>query len=186
MTTASEAIKEAYSHASVEDVILHTLELNHASFTEPVRVVNDFGVLLEASTVYGGLDIYGHTLTLESTAPVDPDTAVRFVGLYFNLELPAQSANRLPEIQITLDNVTREVSQYLDEAVESDDPITVIYREFLLNSPTVVQFKLQGLNIHKVTSRANTVTMTAIFSDLTNKAFPNRFYRPDEFPGLIQ
>lgn len=186
MATASEALKEAYAHASVEDVILHTLELHHSSFTDPVRVVNDFGTLLQASATYGGLDIYGHSLTLESTAPRNPGEAVEFVGLYFNMELPAQSANQLPEVRITLDNVTREVSQYLDEAVESNEPITVIYREYLLNTPTVVQFKLEGLDIHKVTSRTNTVTMSAVFADLTNKSFPDRVYRPEEFPGLIQ
>jgi hypothetical protein len=181
-----QAIKEAYASASVEDMILHTLELNHSTFPEPIRVVRDFGILLEASSVYGGLDIYGRTLTLEDTAPVEPSEAVRFVGMHFELELPAQAQNRLPELQIRLDNVTQDVAQYLDAAVEVAEPISLIYREYLLNSPTVVQFKLEGLNIHKVTSSTSMVVMTAVFEDLTNKAFPDRLYRPDEFPGLIQ
>ena len=181
-----QALKEAYASASVEEVILHTLEINHSAFTEPVRVVRDFGELLEASTVYGGLDIYGHLLTLEDDAPINAGEEVQFVGLHFELELPAQAQNRLPELQIRLDNVTRDVSQYLDAASELEEPLSLIYREYLLSSPDVVQFKLSTLNIHKVTSTTNTVTMTAVFEDLTNKSFPSRVYSPDEFPGLIQ
>ena len=40
-TALSAALKEAYASAGVDEVILHTLELWHASFTVPVRVVRD-------------------------------------------------------------------------------------------------------------------------------------------------
>ena len=178
MADLTEAIQEAYASSSTDEVILHTLELNHPSFSEPVRVVRDFGELLEAATEYGGLDIYGHTLGLE-----DGSTA-RFVGMMFDFELPEQEQNKVPELSITLDNVTREVTRYLDSAVLTDSPITVKYREYLLSSPNTIQYTLDGLTVRKVKCNNARVMMTALFTNLHNKAFPSKVYRPSEYPGL--
>ena len=46
-----DALKEAYASAPASEVILHTLELRHPSFTQPIRVVRDhaeFTCFLEA------------------------------------------------------------------------------------------------------------------------------------------
>lgn len=179
MADLTEAIQEAYASASTDEVILHTLELNHPSFSEPVRVVRDFGELLEAATEYGGLDIYGHTLGLED------GTSANFAGMMFDFELPEQEQNKVPELSITLDNVTRDVTQYLDTAVLTDSPITVTYREYLLSSPNTIQYTLSGLSVRKVKCSNARVTMTALFTNLHNKAFPNKVYRPSEYPGLL-
>lgn len=180
MVDFTDAIREAYASSDVDDVILHTLEFNHSTFAEPVRVVNDFGSLLEAATEYGGLDIYGHQLSIED------GSTVNFVGLSFDLELPEQTERSLPELQIKLENAQRELSQYLDSAVEEAEPITVIYREYLLSAPTVIQFSLSNMTINSVASTVRSVTMTAVFKDLHNRAFPNQVYRPSEFPGLVE
>lgn len=180
MSTYSDALREAYATSDVDDVILHTLEFNHSTFPEPVRVVNDFGSLLEAAAEYGGLDIYGHQLAIEDGTLVD------FVGMAFDLALPEQSESRLPEIQIKLQNAQRELSQYLDAAVEEAEPITLIYREYLLSAPQTIQFSLTNMSIHHVVSTIQAVTMRAVFKDLHNRAFPNKVYRPSEFPGLVQ
>jgi len=162
----------------VDDVILHTLEFNHSTFSEPIRIVNDFGGLLEASAVYGGLDIYGHALTIEDGTSQD------FVGMAFTLTLPEQAETRLPELSITVQNAHRELSQYLDAAVEATEPIAIVYREYLLSAPTVIQFTLSNMTVNSVASTIKAVTMKAVFKDLHNRAFPNMVYRPTDFPGL--
>jgi hypothetical protein len=181
----SEALAEAYASAPPEEVILHTLELRHPSFTEngvvtPVRVVRDFGELLEE----GDPDLFGHLLTLELDAPSDPGQTVRFLACMFDVSLPGQTEGKLPEVEITLDNVTRQVSKYLDAATEEQVPVELTYREYLASDKTAPQFILNGLTLSRVKSNVLRVTGTASFVDLVNKSFPGKVYRPEEFRGL--
>lgn len=191
MTTSDDiweqAIQEAYASAPVGDIILYTLELRHPSFinlssvVEPIRVVSDYGVLLES----GDPDIYGYNLFLESDAPADAGAEVPFVSCMFDFELPAQQEGALPTIQIKINNVSREISQYLDNAVNFEDPIELTYREYMLSDKSQPQFVLDGMNIQMIKTNVTSVTATASFIDLINRNFPGKIYRPTEFRGLI-
>lgn len=183
----SEAIQEAYASAPTDEIILSTIELRHPSFinqdgdVQPIRVVQDYGELIEE----GDPDIYGWKLFLESDAPANPGEEVIFVSMMFSFELPPQQEGSLPTIEITLDNVTREVSKYLDEAVNLDEEIEVTYREYLLSDKSEPQFVLPGMTINTVVSNVQKVTASASFADLINRNFPGKLYRPEEFRGLI-
>jgi hypothetical protein len=182
-----QALQEAYASAPVEEIILYTLELRHPSFineddvVSPIRLVKDYGVLLEE----GDPDVYGWNLFLENDAPANAGEEVRFYSLMFDFELPAQQEGALPTIEITIDNVTRELSQYLDEAVKLDSPIELTYREYLLSNKEEPQFVLNGMTIQSVKSTVFQVTISASFADLINRNFPGKIYRPEEFRGLI-
>jgi hypothetical protein len=91
---SQEAIKEAYASAPADVVIYHTLEIRHAAFATPIRVVRDL-VNLSA--------------TLEATAPTDPSTEVEFIGFSFDLKLPEVSTGGTPELVIEIDNASREI-----------------------------------------------------------------------------
>ena len=112
----SQAIKEAYASAPSEVVILHTLELRHPSFRDEeeqltaVRVVRDYQDL---------------TARLEETAPLNPGERVTFIAMGFKLELPPINTAPVPEITITLDNVTREIVKHLEAASNSQDKIEI-------------------------------------------------------------
>ena len=182
-----QALQEAYASAPVEETILYTLELRHPSFineddvVSPIRLVRDYGVLLEEADP----DIYGWNLVLENDAPANGGQEVRFYSLMFDFELPAQQEGSLPTIEIKIDNVTRELSQYLDEAVKLDSPIELTYREYLLSNKEEPQFVLNGMTIQSVKSTVFDVTISASFADLINRNFPGKIYRPEEFRGLI-
>lgn len=181
----TEALQEAYASAPTDEVILHTLELRHPSFLEdseetPIRVVRDFGELLEI----GDPDIFGHLLGLELDAPKNPGETVRFIACMFDIDLPAQREGGVPEVEISLDNVTREVSKYLDAATETRVPVELTYREYLASDKTEPQFILHGLTLSRVKTNVFRITGTASFVDLVNKSFPGKVYRPSEFKGL--
>jgi hypothetical protein len=99
-TALSEAIKEAYASAPSEQIILHTLELRHPAFvddageTVAIRVVRDTG------------DLWAR---LESQAPLQAGERVQFVAMGFELDLPPVDTMPVPEITVTLDNVSREI-----------------------------------------------------------------------------
>lgn len=183
----SEALEEAYASNPSEEIILHTLEFRHPSFVEDgvptaVRVVMDPGVLLEE----GDPDIYGLELTLEAEAPMNPGAIVKFVSCMFDFSLPGQPNGTLPEVEVSLDNVTREISAYLDAAVGERAPLELSYREYLASDPTQPQFIIHGLSLSRVRSNIFRVVGTASFVDLLNRSFPNKLYRPSEFRGLSQ
>ena len=104
-----QAIREAYASAPADTVILHTLELRHPAF------VDDDGRPTAVRVVRDHVDL---TARLEAGAPLDGGETVRFVALSFDLELPPVDTAPVPEIAVTLDNVSREIVRHLDAAAE--------------------------------------------------------------------
>ncbi len=179
----SEALQEAYASAPNDEVILHTLELRHPSFAETaIRVVMDYG----SQYIIEGEDVEGHYLMLEAEAPVQAGQNVFFQACMFNMDLPEQKENSLPTVQIELDNVTRKIMEYLDAAIGEKAAMEVTYREYLASDTTTPQFILGGLTLKEVKANLGRVTGQAQFSDLVNKNFPGKVYRPTEFQGLVQ
>ena len=170
-STLSQAIKEAYASAPNTSVAYHTLEIYHPSFTTPIRVVRDF------------VDL---SARLESTAPRDASTYVTFVGYAFDIVLPEVSSTGVPSLQITIDNVARDIMANLELAVTTSTPITVIYRLFLSTDLTGPQNNPpMALTIISISADVFKVTATATFGDLVNKRFPSVTYNIETFPGLV-
>lgn len=184
-----EALEEAYASAPTDEVVLHTLELRHPSFTDAegnpsaVRLVRDPGTLLET---IDDVEVYGLRLRLEDDAPMNAGEFVTFVSCMFDFSLPGQAEGSLPEVEVSLDNVTREVSGYLDTAVGERATLELTYREFLASDKGTPQFILSGLSLSRVRSTVFRVSGSASFVDLLNSSFPKKLYRPSEFRGLMQ
>ena len=174
----SEAIREAYASAPSDTVILHTLELRHPSFLDDdgqptaIRVVRDHVDLLAR---------------LEADAPVDGGMIVRFVAMGFELELPPVDTAPVPEIAVTLDNVSRELVRHLDAAATSQDKIEVTYRPYLstdlegpqMDPPITLILTEVEADVFRITGRARML-------DIGNKAFPAETYTAKRFPGLTR
>ncbi len=169
--TLSEAIKEAYASAPDNVVILHTLELLHPAFTQPIRVVRDYQDL---------------TATLESGAPQNGGQAVLFIGYAFDLVLPQMTEQTaLPQIIVTIDNVDRAIVQNIEAAMTTTDVIQIIYRPYLstdLSAPQMIppmEFQVQSIQADVFQVRA-----TCNYGDPANRAFPNEDFTLARFPGL--
>ena len=166
----SQAIREAYAAAPTDEVILHTLELNHSAFTQPIRVVRDH------------VDL---TATLESTAPVDPGAPVTFVAYAFEIEPPQIDGPR-PEVTIRIDNVSREITRNIEAAAVSGQPLTLIYRPYLSTDTSGPQMDPPlYLTVTDIQADIWSVTARATFADLGNKRFPGEDYTSERFPGLV-
>lgn len=168
--TLDDALKEAYASAPAEEVILHTLEIRHPSFTEPIRVVRDYNDL---------------SATLEDDAPENAGEEVTFVAVAFDFILPEVSKSTSPEIEISLDNVSGEIIAYIDAAAQTPDLIEVTYRPYLdsdtsgpqMNPPLTLVMRSVTAEIFRVRARAG-------YADLSNRKFPNEVYTSERFPGL--
>jgi hypothetical protein len=167
--TLSDAIREAYASAPASEVVYHTLELRHPSFTTPLRVVRDWQPL---------------TARLEASAPVDPLAWVEFAPFAFDFSLP-EVGGGLPEITVTIDHVSAEVIAYLDAAANSGDLIEMTYRPYLasdlssphMDPPLTLIIREASANVLRVTARA-------AYVDLGARSFPRELYTSERFPGL--
>ena len=174
--TLTEALKEAYASAPSDVTILHTLELRHPSFVDAsgkktaIRVVRDN---------------INHICTLEDTAPLNAGEAVEFVAMAFDLQLPPVETVPVPEITLSLDNVSTELIQYLDNAIETQDMIEMTYRPYLSSDKTCPQMNPPiTLVITDIQVDVLKITATARMMDIGNKSFPSENYTVKKYPGL--
>lgn len=176
--TLSQAIREAYAHCPSDVVILHTLELRHPHFIDgrgqktAIRVVRDHQDL---------------NARLEPSAPLQGGEIVHFVALGFDLSLPPLDTTPVPEMLLSLDNVSRLMMQHLDQAVMSAHTIEVTYRPYLSNDlegpqmdpPLTLVLSDVDADILRITGRCRML-------DIGNVPFPNVSYTAKTFPGLIR
>ncbi len=172
----SEALKEAYASAPSDVTILHTLELRHPTFFDDdgnrtaIRVVRDN---------------ISHFCTLEDTAPLDAGKTVEFIAMAFDLQLPPVETVPVPEITLTLDNVSTEIIQYLDNAIETQDMIEMTYRPYLSDDKSCPQMNPPiTLVITDIQVDVLKITATARMMDIGNKSFPAENYTVSIYPGL--
>lgn len=177
----AEALQEAYASAPVDEMILSTLEIRHQSIDgTAIRVVLDNG---ERYTI-DGEEFWGHFLTLEADAPIQANQSVLFQACQFSLQLPDQREGSLPTLEIELDNVTRQIMQYMDDAIGQKAPMEVSYREYLLTDKVKPHFIISGMTMKSVRTTPTKVVGSAQFSDMINRSFPGKVYRPSEFRSL--
>lgn len=168
--TLSAALKEAYASAPTNDVLLHTLELRHSAFDQPIRVV---------------LDHVDHMLTLEAGAPTNPGTSVNFVGFAFELTLPEMSDSGVPELSIRIDNVDRAIIANIELSMQTPEQIEVTYRPYLASDPATCQMDPpMTLQINHIEADVSSITARCTFGDMSNRTFPGQVYTIARFPGL--
>ena len=183
MSSIEAALKEAYATAPTTKVILHTIELRHPSF------LDDEG---SATAVRVVRDRQNLTATLESTAPLNPSTAVEFIALGFDFRLPAVRARELPRLTLTIDAVGREVVEHLEAAILDPQPIDVTYRPYLVDTTVAADSTITPemippitLQLTQVTVDASRITGTCVYEDLLNRKFPADVYDRLRFPALF-
>ena len=163
-STLSQAIKEAYASAPADVVIYHTLAIEHPAFSQPIYVVRDFADL---------------------TAHLETGEEVTFVRFAFDLKKPELSPEGVPQCQVEIDNVSREILANVQLAVSSTEKITMTYREYLSTDLSGPQNDPpMQLTVSSIKANVYRVTATAGYGDLNNKRF-GVDYTDERFPGLV-
>ena len=158
------AIREAFAVATADDPPLDTIQISHPSLADSIYLVKNREDLV---------------LTLET------GLAVTFKGCGFRMALPPAGDNGIQELTISVDNVDREVSDFLDSVKTSKIPVQVTYRPYLasvltepqMDPPLVLFLGDAKINVFEATGRAS-------FADLVNKKFPTEYYTRSRFSSL--
>lgn len=163
-TTLSAAIREAYALAPAGEVILETIQISHPSVAVP-----KFLVLDRQDQVFG----------LE-----DGSTAV-FTACGFRMALPAAGDNGIQELDIAIDNVDQAIGDFIEQVVDSNLAVNVVYRPYLISNPNIPQMNppLRLLLTDIVVTNVE-VTGKATFGDVLNRSFPTQLYTRARFPSL--
>lgn len=165
----SNVLQTLYASAPVDDLIIHTLELKHAAF-------NVEGHEVGAIRLVQGFDY--ETLTLEDS------TSAIFKASGFGVSLPQKSIKGRQDLNFTIDNVTGEALNAIDDAIEAGGKIVVIYRAYAGSDSSAPGQPPIIMTATAVKADFSSISISASFHDLVNKAWPFRRYTPTFAPGL--
>jgi hypothetical protein len=154
--TYSAAFVEAVVSQNTDEVFLFLLTLSHADLTTPIRVVNNTEDIVSNGNVY--------------------------TAFPFNLVLPQDDGESLPQIVITLSNVTLE---FIDEIRALNGALDVKLEVILASSPNTIEMSIDGMKTYTINYDAQNMQATCQIEDVLNMSFPSEIYLPSNFPGLF-
>jgi hypothetical protein len=159
-----DAIKEAYASAPSTKVVYDTLEIRQTGVQDPIYIVR----------APKGISAKDENGVLRSFQPAG-----------FQFSLPPENEEGFRSLTISVDNINRVASRFVEAAMAEEVPVEVVYRPYLsdnleepqMNPPLVLYLKDIQITSYQVTGRAT-------FIDLVNRKFPTELYTRARFPGL--
>lgn len=178
----SEAVKEAYASNPIDDIVYDTIEIHHPTF------IDEFGERMAVRVVRSEAGYQDPIeFRLEDDAPVNPGEFVTFQPIPLSMTAPGFQEDSVPTLQLAISNVSREITKYLEMAIQQTDPITIIYRVYLDSDRSESQINPPiTMSLSAATAGVMQVTGTATLSDVHNWPFPFPQYTPERFPGLVR
>lgn len=179
----TEAWAEALAACDVTLTPLHTIELWHPTFDVAARIVVDHGEMLSEEPL-----IIGRWLKLEYDAPREPGEWVKFVAGAIKLDLPRSREGQLPELVMSIDNVSGELMPLLRKAAQAGDGgvIECVYRQYFLEQPGTVQRRIMGLTITQPRANQLRVEARATPPDIGSIPFTTSEYNATDNPTLTR
>jgi hypothetical protein len=144
-------------NATSGDAPVTLLEITHSLLVTPVRVVND------------NQDIVS--------------SGVTFTAFGFSLTLPDDISQQIPRARITLDNVGRELTQWID-ASQGGRGAQVRVMQVMRNTPNVLEFDIT-LDLLNVRQNLLQISGELGFDNTLNIAALPMTYRPEVTPELF-
>lgn len=159
-----EALKEAYASCPASKAIIDTLEIRQANVQSSIFIAN-------------------HRIGIVA---LDENSVSRnFIPCGFRVALPPSNEEGFRSLNITLDNIDRRVSDFVEVALTAVREVECLYRPYLSDDMTRPQMNPPLLLFLKdVKIKDIQVTARATFMDLVNKRFPLELYNRLRFPAL--
>lgn len=153
----SPGFHEVINATSAPETPLLLLEITHPDLDEPIRVVNDTQDLICQGK--------------------------RFVALGFRATLPDDQENQLPRARLSVDNVGRELTKWLEISsggLGAECRMLLVLR----SAPDLIEWDIT-MTLSNVSITPQEVTADLGFEDLLNRPAIPLTYRPDTAPGLF-
>lgn len=148
-------------------------------------------VMLETLTIWhpvgGGLNIVNAPEDLWAYADATETVRVLFKASSFALSLPESSMEGTQYLNLTVPNVNREASDFIDRIpIDTSEPATVIYRVYASNIiPMIPQNDPPiTLTLTDISIGLTSASARCSFKSVINQKYPNDYYTLEEFPAL--
>lgn len=152
---SNNLLAQLYNQNS-DDPFLTLIELDHATFPDTIRLVNNTVDIVSRGNTYTAFPV-------EITLPADDGTTIRSVN-------------------ITFDNVSLEL---IDEFRQVTNPIDTKLEMVLASDPDTVEIELAELKISNISYNAQTVSAELFLDDFLNTELSSEKYTPTLYPGLF-
>lgn len=138
------------------EVLLTLLTLNHPSFAEPVRIVNDTSDIVSRG--------------------------ILFKAFPFKVVLAPDDGQSKREINIVLDNVSLELIGFFRSVT---DRIPANVELIMASLPDEVQMGFDDLAVTNINYNSETISAVLGMDDFLNTEVPSESYTPSLYPGLF-
>jgi Domain of unknown function (DUF1833) len=153
----SSSWKKKTNKVAGDENPLILLEINHPLLAEPVRVVNDKQDVVSN----------GHN----------------YIRCAFDCTLPSDPESGSPRARIAVDNVGRELMQWV-EASDGAPGATGTIRQIMRSEPDLIEFEAT-LNMTNISATTMKVSADLTYEDTLNLPANPFQYRPETAPGLF-
>lgn len=157
MPTLTDAIKEAYEFAPQDITYWDTLEFDHQSFVETIKIVNS----------------YKELITLQGT----------FIPVLFETALPETNSGVRGEMTIRIKGIPIAERKTIRGITSSRHRVTICYRQYIAendNPDSEYPILLQAV---AVSENDTGIEIKASLSGLLSAKFPRRLMNVQELPG---
>lgn len=148
--------RERTGSTSGEDA-LYLLEISHAQLVTPIRVVNDTADIVSNGNTY--------------------------IAYPFRITLPDDVAGQMPRATLTIDNLGRELTQWLDDSAGGREA-TVRVMQIMRDAPDVIEYEIT-VDLRGVGQDVGQVSGQLGYEDVLNLPGLPMTYRADLAPGLF-
>lgn len=156
MTQSETYIRESNKVSGGERPLL-LIEIIHDDLLLPIRIVQDNEDVTHNAEVYQ--------------------------ALAFRIELPGDEQSGMPQARLAIDNVGRELVQWL-EVANFALPITVKMFEILRSNPDVVERDYGMMDLRDISMSQQTISGVLTYENLLNKPLMRRRYNLQTAPSL--
>lgn len=152
----SNAAKMALFSHETNQVFLPILTIDDSTLEAPLRFVNN-------------------------TTNVTSD-GKEYLAYHFTMDLPGEEEDRLPRVTITIDNVSREITQAIRAMT---DPPDISFSVILADTPDTVEAGPFEFELMAVEGNALTISGELAFEPILQQRFPSGLYTPGVFLALF-
>lgn len=150
-------------YASGGDIIISTIELTCPAWTGPVLICNGF----------------------EDQTVTDENNDVKvFLAAGIDVALPKKNTQGSQTLIFAIDNITGEAQQKIDQALESEERISLTFRTYLASDLSVPADNPLRMTVISGELRGTSVQISCGFFNLIDTGWPRRLYTTKFAPGL--
>ena len=159
------AMTEAYAANPAGVSVIETIELNHVAFAEPVRIATGVQADISLPLTLGG-------------------TVALFRALQISVTLPGVGEDGPTPMRLRIDNVSSLLLPYIRDAVQSSEPIALIYRAYASDDLTQPGDVVSAMELRDVSLSAVSAEATVALKEIELQAFPLATYDEQLYPAL--